>query len=90
MRRIVFHRRAEKYLVLMPQARQIQILRDLEQLAALECLEEHTSVKALSGHYAKWFRLRTGVYRAIFQPREEGDEKLLYIDFIGPRGDAYK
>jgi mRNA-degrading endonuclease RelE of RelBE toxin-antitoxin system len=89
MRRIIFHRRAEKYLLRMPRIRQIQILRDLEQLAALNDPEDHSSVKALSGSYANWFRLRTGVYRSIFQLREEEAEKVLYIDFIGPRGDAY-
>jgi mRNA-degrading endonuclease RelE of RelBE toxin-antitoxin system len=88
MRRIIFHRRAEKYLMRMPQTRQLQILRDLEQLATLENPQDHSSVKALSGDHANWFRLRTGVYRSIFQLREEGEEKVLYIDFIGPRGDA--
>jgi hypothetical protein len=49
---------------------------------------EHPHIKALSGEFAGGFRLRTGVYRSIVQPRQEDADEVLYVDYIGPRGDA--
>ncbi len=86
---IELHRRAEKYLLKMPRDRQIQVIAALEEVAALDQPELHTNAKILSGNYASWVRLRIGIYRAILQPREENEEKILYVDFIGPRGDSY-
>jgi mRNA-degrading endonuclease RelE of RelBE toxin-antitoxin system len=89
MYRIELHRRAEKYLLKMPRDRQIQVIAALEDIANLVHPDQHPNAKTLAGNYAKWFRLRIGLYRAIFQPREENGEKVLYVDFIGPRGDSY-
>ena len=89
MRRIVLHRRAVKSLRGMPRDRQAQIVQALEEIAAVQNLREHPSIKALSGEFAGWFRLRTGVYRSIVQPRQEDPDEILYVDYIGPRGDAY-
>lgn len=73
----------------MPRERQAQIVHALEEIAALENLTDHPNVKALAGEFAGWFRLRTGVYRSIVQPRREDSAEILYVDYIGPRGDAY-
>ena len=73
----------------MPRERQLQLVLDLEELAALQKLTEHPNVKLLTGEFAGWFLLRAGVYRAIFQPRREDGDEILYVDYIGPRGDAY-
>ncbi len=89
MRRIVLHRRAVKYLRCMPRDRQAQIVQALEEIAAVQNLGEHPHIKALSGEFSGWFRLRTGVYRSIVQPRQEDADEVLYVDYIGPRGDAY-
>jgi mRNA-degrading endonuclease RelE of RelBE toxin-antitoxin system len=89
MRRIVLHRRAVKYLRCVPRDRQKQIIEALEEIAAAQNLGEHPQVKALSGEFSGWFRLRTGVYRSIVQPRQEDADEVLYVDYIGPRGDAY-
>ena len=89
MRRIVLHRRAVKYLRGMPRERQVQIVQALEAIAGIPQLSDHPNIKALSGEFAGWFRLRTGVYRSIVQPRQENSEEVLYVDYIGPRGDAY-
>jgi mRNA interferase RelE/StbE len=89
MRRIVLHRRAVKYLRCMPRERQAQLVQALEEIAALQNPCEHPNIKALSGEFAGWFRLRTGVYRSIIQPRVEDADDVLYVDYIGPRGDAY-
>jgi len=89
MRRIVLHRRAVKYLRSMPRDRQLQVVKALEEIAALQNLGEHPQIKALSGEFVGWFRLRSGVYRSIVQPRQEDAGEVLYVDYIGPRGDAY-
>jgi mRNA-degrading endonuclease RelE of RelBE toxin-antitoxin system len=89
MRRIVLHRRAVKYLRGMPRDRQIKVIQALEQIATFQNLGDHPNIKALSGEFTGWFRLRTGVYRSIVQPRREEKEEILYVDYIGPRGDAY-
>lgn len=89
MRRIVLHRRAVKYLRGMPRDRQAQIVQALEEITVLQNLGDHPNIKALSGEFAGWFRLRTGVYRSIVQPRREDAGDILYVDYIGPRGDAY-
>ena len=89
MRRIPLHRRAVKYLRYMPRDRQAQLVQALEEIAAVQNLGEHPHIKALSGEFAGWFRLRTGVYRSIIQPRQEDADEVLYVDYIGPRGDAY-
>jgi len=89
MRRIILHRRAVKYLRCMPRERQAQIVGALEELAALENLTNHPNIKSLTGEFVGWFRLRTGIYRSIVQPRVEESAEVLYVDYIGPRGDAY-
>ena len=89
MREIVLHRRAEKNLSRMPRPRQIQMLTALEEIAALGNISDHPNIRALSGELAGWFRLRVGVYRAILQPREIKAAEVLYVAYIGPRGDAY-
>jgi mRNA-degrading endonuclease RelE of RelBE toxin-antitoxin system len=82
MRRIALHRRAVKYLRSMPRDRQIQIVQALEQIAALQNLGDHPNIKVLSGEFAGWFRLRTGVYRSIVQSRWEDTEEVLYVDSL--------
>jgi mRNA-degrading endonuclease RelE of RelBE toxin-antitoxin system len=89
MRRIVLHRRAVKYLRGMPRDRQAQLVQALEEIAALQNLTDHRNIKALAGEFSGWFRIRTGVYRSIVQPRLEDAAEILYVDYIGPRGDAY-
>ena len=89
MREIVLHRRAEKNLSRMPRHRQIQMLAALEEVADLANISEHPNIRALSGELAGWFRLRVGVYRAILQPRKVDPSEVLYVAYIGPRGDAY-
>jgi mRNA-degrading endonuclease RelE of RelBE toxin-antitoxin system len=89
MRRIVLHRRAVKYLRCMPRERQAQLIQALEEIAGLQSLTSHLNLKPLAGEFDGWYRLRTGVYRAIVQPRMEDSGEVLYVDYIGPRGDAY-
>lgn len=89
MRRISLHRRAVKYLRRMPRERQVEVVRALEDLAALPKPADHPNVRPLAGEFSGWFRLRVGAYRAIVQARKEGADETIYVDYIGPRGDAY-
>jgi len=92
MRKIVLHRRADRYLDRMPRARQAQVVVALEEVANLEDIQQHPNITALSGRLSGWHRLRTGSYRSILQLRlvKEADGTILYVDYIGPRGDAYR
>lgn len=90
MRPIVFHRRADKYLDRMPKDRQRQIIAALEEVAGLEDILQHSGIKIMSGGLAGWYRLRVGVYRSTLQLRIVENDELLYVDYIGPRGGAYK
>lgn len=88
MRRIILHRRATRYLRRMPRDRQAQMVTALEEVAGLDDISTHPGVRKLTNQDG-WYRLRVGVYRAILQPREDGEVEVLLVDYIGPRGDAY-
>lgn len=89
MREIILHRRAAGYLKRMPRDRQIQVRDMLRTVAALDDITSHAGIKALGGDLSGWYRLRVGVYRAILQLREDGGVEVVFVDDIGPRGDAY-
>ena len=89
MRRVIMHRRASRYLRRMPPQRQAQMVEVIEQVAGLEDISTHPGIRQLKG-VDGWFRLRVGIYRAVLQPREDGSVEVLFVDYIGPRGDAYK
>ena len=89
MRKVVLHHRAAKYLRRMPKDRQAEMIKSLNQAAALEDTASHPKARPLTGGLAGWYRLRIGVYRAILKPQKDGDIDILFVDHIGPRGDAY-
>ncbi|MCH7228687.1 type II toxin-antitoxin system RelE/ParE family toxin [Haloferula sp. A504] len=60
----------------------------LEDVAALDDINTHPGVRKLTNQDG-WYRLRVGVYRAILKPRGDGEVEVLFVDSIGPRGDAY-
>ncbi len=90
MRKIKLHRRATKYFRRMPRDRQLQMVADLEEVAALPDIAEHPNISHMQGNPQGWFRLRVGSYRAVLQPQDDPPEPILYVDYIGPRGDAYR
>lgn len=73
----------------MPRNRQAQVIAALEEVASLSDISEHPKIKALSGDLSGWWRLRTGVYRSVLQLRLIESEETVYVDYVGPRGDAY-
>ena len=89
MREIILHRRAARYLRRMPKDRQIQMRDALRAVAELADITGHPGVKPLGGDLSGWCRLRVGVYRALLQPRETAGTEVLFVDYIGPRSDAY-
>jgi len=72
----------------MPRDRQAQMIAALEEVASLADITSHSGVRKLSG-LDGWFPLRVGLYRAILQPRENGEVEVLFVDYLGPRGEAY-
>ena len=91
MRKVKLHRRAAKYFRRMPRDRQLQMIASLEEVAAFPDIVQHPSISHMQGNPQGWFRLRVGGYRAVLQSRDEPSlEPVLYVDYIGPRGDAYR
>ncbi len=89
MRQIKLHRRASQYLQRMPRDRQIQMVAALEEVAGYADISTHPNIRKLTAQDG-WFRLRVGIYRAILKPQESMEVEVLFVDYIGPRGDAYK
>lgn len=90
IRKIKLHRRATKYFRRMPRDNQLLMVTALEKVASASDISEHPGIIHMQGNPQGWFRLRVGGYRAILQPREESQETILYVDYIAPRGDAYR
>ena len=89
MREIALHRKADKSLDRIPEQRRDQIFMSIEEVARLDDVLEHVNVKKLSGNLSEQYRLRVGSYRVVFELRENGEIEILFINFIGTRGDAY-
>ncbi len=89
MREIIYHRRAAKYLGRMPRDRQEQMLRCLEEVASYDDIAGHPDVRPMKGEWKDWHRLRVGSYRSVLRVMVIQVDEVLYVDFIGPRGDAY-
>lgn len=89
MRKTLLHRRATAYLRRMPAPRRDQMLDALKQVAELDDISNHAGIRAMSGAYNGWYRLRVGTYRAVLKPEQRDGKEVLYVDYIAPRGDAY-
>ncbi len=89
MRRILSHRKATAYLRRMPPQRREQMMAALEEVAGLEDLSTHPGIRNMKGARSDWYRLRVGSYRAVLRPEKRDGEDVLYVSYIGPRGDVY-
>ena len=91
MRPVRLHRRAQAYMRRMPPSRRKQVADTLKEVAALPDVGTHPRVQPLAGQYEGWYRLRVGIYRAIFVVLEISEDpgEELFVDYVGPRGDAY-
>ncbi len=73
----------------MPADLRIRMIAALEEVAALSELATHPDVRRMKGDKKDWHRLRLGSYRAIMKVVVKQVGEVLYVDYIGPRGDAY-
>jgi mRNA interferase RelE/StbE len=86
MPKLVFHKKAAKYLKRMDARISAQLLTKIQALALNP--DEAANVKAMEGDFEGCHRLRHGDMRVIFLWDKEQD--TIVITAIGPRGDIYK
>ena len=86
MYRVTIHRQASRYLKKLPTPEKENIKESLRKLA-LDPFQI-PNVKHMVGEWKGYHRIRIGNVRVIFWIDQE--EKIIYIDHIGPRGDVYK
>lgn len=86
MYRIVVHKRAATCLRSLPAPDKERLKNALAVLAN----DPFTAndVKPMTGQWAGYHRLRQGNRRIVFQV--DRDNRIVYIDHIGARGDVYK
>lgn len=65
-----------------------RLLNELRNLSQSEHPIQHPQVRALTGDFKDFFRLRIGRYRVVFALLSK--EKIIAVVNIVPRGDAYK
>ncbi|PGR83653.1 type II toxin-antitoxin system RelE family toxin [Bacillus cereus] len=82
--KLIYHKSALKFLEKQPQSVQQRIV---EALAGLKEIPPIGNIKPLQGK-GQAFRLRVGAYRVIFEV--DFNERIVYINAIGNRGDIYK
>ena len=86
MSEVIIHRHAAKYHKHLPREtkdRVKEVLKELEERPL-----GHPGVKRMFGEWAGYHRIRVGKLRIIFWFDEKDD--IVYVDYIGPRGDVYK
>jgi len=86
MSKVIVHRTAVNYLKKLPKDRKERIKTILKELENNPL--DHVNVKHMMGEWAGYHRIRVGSLRIIFWYDESED--TVYVDHIGPRGDAYK
>lgn len=85
MFKVVVHRRAVAYLKRLPANQKEHLKKALQELAQ-DPLKP--GVKPMVGQWKGYYRLCIGNFRVIFWLGQE--EKTIYVDYIGSRGDVYK
>ena len=86
MSKVIGHHRAAKYLNKLPKETKERIKLILKELEDNPL--EQSNVKHMVGEWAGYHRIRAGKLRIIFW--YDPNDDVVYIDHIGPRGDAYK
>jgi mRNA interferase RelE/StbE len=84
--KVVVHKRALKYLKRLPQNKKEVIKNSLKRLEKSEF--EALKVKEMQGEWIGYRRFKVGNIRVIFWIDEI--EGVIYVDYIGARGDIYK
>ncbi len=86
MSKVIVHRNAAKYLKRLPKENKERIKNILKQLE--ENPLDQSGVKHMVGEWAGYHRIWIGKMRVIFW--FDYKEDVVYVDYIGPRGDVYK
>ena len=86
MSKVIVHRQAVKYLQRLPKKTKERIKNILKKLE--ENPLEQPNVKHMVGDWAGYHRIRVGKMRIIFWFDDKED--VVYVDYIGLRGDVYK
>ena len=84
MYKLSIHKRALNYLKKLPKNQQNRIKTALHQLR--EQPSEFEGVKRMIGEWEGYYRIRVGNVRIIFCI----DNDVIYVDYLGSRGDIYK
>lgn len=86
MSKVVVHGHVARYLQRLPKRTKEKIKNILKELE--ENPLERSGVKHMVGQWAGYHRLRVGKMRIVFWFDEKAD--VVYVDYIGPRGDIYR
>ena len=86
MNELVLHRRAARYYRRLPANVKVSLSGKLEKLQE-DPLNYPGAIK-MAGEWSGYHRFRDGNLRVIFYYQVE--ERRIYVNFIGPRGDVYK
>lgn len=82
--KVLLKKEVAKYLASLDKPTKSRFLSAFDGLSKIPPQGDIATMQGMEG----FFRLRIGGYRAIFTIDEK--EKTVYIQAIGPRGDAYK
>lgn len=86
MARLVLHRRVRRYAEKLPADTKKRIKAKLEELAKDPA--HFTGAVKMAGEWQGYQRIRIGTLRVIYI--HETEEGVVYIDYLGPRGEIYK
>ena len=84
--KVIVHKRAVKYLKKLSNKKKELIKRSLKELEKGDF--KRLDVKKMYGEWKGYRRFRINNIRIIFWFEER--EKVIYVDYIGARGDIYK
>ena len=82
--KIKIHKRVEKYLSKLPENTKSNIIHHLKKLESGKW--DLLDIKNMQGEWTGYKRFRIGNLRVIFEVKDN----IIFIDYIGARGDVYK
>ncbi len=86
MYKVIVHKRAAKYLKKLQKPQKETIKNALKELGKEP--SKRADTKHMVGEWKGYHRIRIANYRIVFWISHE--EKVIYVDHIGSRGDIYK
>ena len=83
---LVLHRRVQRYARRLPADLTEKVKASLTKLA--EDPENYPGAKQMAGQWQGYRRIRIGNLRVIYSWEVEAG--IIYVDYLGPRGEIYK